>query len=138
MSGKHTSLPSTITVHVPLTFTVRGGRKTVIGTVSRLAHATPRTRFDDSIIKALARAYRWKKKLEDSTYETIGELAKAKGLNESYLTRILRLNFLAPDIVEAALNGQTTLTVQRLSERRSPMWHEQRSDLAARLISSPR
>ncbi len=130
MTGKPSSLPSTITVQVPLTFTVRGGRKTIIGTLSRLAHTPPRTRFDDSISKALARAYRWKKKLDDGTYDTIGEMAKAEGLNESYLTRILRLNFLAPDIVEAALNGQTALTVQKLSERRSPFWYQQRSELA--------
>ena len=80
MTGKQVATSSTVTVHVPLTFTVRGGRKTIIGTVSRSAHTPPRTRFDDSISKALARAYRWKKKLDDGTYDTIGEMAKAEGL----------------------------------------------------------
>ena len=58
-------LPSIVIIHVPLKFTVRGGRKTIIG---ELPHIAPKTRFDDSIMKALARAYRWKQKLEDGTY----------------------------------------------------------------------
>jgi hypothetical protein len=83
-------------------------------------------RIDDSIIKALARAYRWKQKLEDGSYATIGELCKTERINDSYVTRILRLNLLAPDIVEAVLNGRTSLTVQRLSAPMSKIWPEQR------------
>jgi hypothetical protein len=121
-------LPSTVTVRVPLTFTVRGGRKTIIG---ELLHQAPRTRFDDSIAKALARAHRWKQKLEDGTYATVNELAEAERINESYVTRILRLNLLAPDIVEAALDGRTQLTVQSISMRMSHAWAEQRAQLMA-------
>ena len=58
--------PSTVTVRVPLKLTIRGGRKTIIGANPELPHTPPRTRFDDSIAKALARAYRWKKKLDDA------------------------------------------------------------------------
>src|SRR4029077_12586779 len=108
---------------------IRGGRKTIIGEIPR---QPSRTRFDDSIAKALARAYHWKRKLEDGTYATVGELSKAERINESYVTRILRLNLLAPDIVEAALDGRTTLTVQRLSEPISKIWKEQR--LALQII----
>jgi hypothetical protein len=127
MTTKQHKGPSTVTVHVPLRFTVRGGRKTIIGEVS---YASPKTRFDDSVSKALARAYRWKQTLEDGTYATVGDLAKAERINESYVTRILRLNLLAPEIVEAALDGRTTLTVQSLSNRTSVVWHEQRGLLA--------
>ena len=126
MTGKHHSPPSTITVHVPLKFVVRGGRKTIIGLAP---HAAPRTRFDDSIAKAFARAYRWKQQLEDGTYPTMGDLAKAEKINESYVTRLIRLNLLAPYIVEAALNGQTQLTVQRLTQPISKAWKDQRSML---------
>jgi hypothetical protein len=118
-------------VHVPLKFTIRGGRKTIIGAVPEFAHTPPKTRFDDSVIKALARAYRWKQKLEDGTYSTVKELANAKNINESYVTRLLRLNLLAPDIVEAALNGQSTVTVQSISKPISAIWDEQRLALAA-------
>jgi hypothetical protein len=121
-----TAIPSTMTVHVPLKFAVRGGRKTIVGVVP---HQVPRTRFDNSLAKALARAYRWKQKLDDGTYDTVGELAKAGRINESYVTRILRLNLLAPDIVEAVLDGRTILTVERLSQPISRSWEEQRSIL---------
>ncbi len=129
MTANRQPFPSTVTVHVPLRFTVRGGRKTIIG---EIPYDAPKTRFDDSIAKALARAYRWKQKLDEGTYATVGELAKAERINESYVTRILRLNLLAPDIVEAALNGQSNLTVQSITERVSVIWEEQRLTLAAR------
>jgi hypothetical protein len=57
------------------------------------------------------------------------ELAKAERINESYVTRLIRLNLLAPDIVEAALDGRTQLTVQSLTEPISPVWIEQRTRL---------
>jgi hypothetical protein len=121
-------IASTVTVHVPLRFTVRGGRKTIIG---ELPHLAPKTRFDGSIAKALARAHRWKQKLDDGTYATVGELAKAERINESYVTRILRLNLLAPAMVEAALDARTQLTVQSISRPVSPIWAEQRAQLTA-------
>jgi hypothetical protein len=124
MNVTRRQIPSTVTVNVPLRFTVRGGRKTIIG---ETAHQTPKTPFDDSIAKALARAYGWKQKLDDGTYATVGDLAKTERINESYVTRILRLNLLAPDIVEAALNGRTHLTVQTLSVSISPIWTAQRA-----------
>jgi hypothetical protein len=128
MTATRQPFPSTITVYVPLRFTVRGGRKTIIG---EIPHSAPKTRFDDSIAKALARAYRWKRQLDEGAYATVGELAKAERINESYVTRILRLNLLAPDIVEAALNGQSNLTVQSMTETVSAIWEEQRLMLAA-------
>jgi len=127
MSTKHQSPPTTITVHVPLRFTVRGGRKTIV--MRQASYVAPKTRFDNSIAKALARAYRWKQKLDDGTYATMVELAKAERINESYVTRLIRLNLLAPDIVEAALDGRTPLTVQILTEPISHVWTEQRTRL---------
>src|SRR3954453_13704561 len=133
MKPRHQSVPATITVHVPLRFTVRGGRKTIV--MAQTSYEAPKTRFDNSIAKALARAYRWKQKLDDGTYATMVELAKAERINESYVTRLIRLNLLAPDIVEAALNGRTQLTVQILTEPVSPVWMEQRTELACNNIA---
>jgi hypothetical protein len=131
--SSHQQPASTVTVHVPLRFTIRGGRKTIIG---ELPHQVPKTRFDDSIAKALARAYRWKQKLDAGIYGTVSDLAKAERINESYVTRILRLNLLAPDVVEAALNGRTQLTVQRLSEPITPIWEKQRALLKSEIRHS--
>ena len=117
-------LPSTITVHVPLKFTVRGGRKTIIGQVPQMAHARG---FDDSIVKALARAYRWRSLIEDGSYGSIKELAEAEKFNPSYAERILKLSLLAPDIMEAILDQRAgALTVEGLAKPLPASWTEQR------------
>jgi hypothetical protein len=118
------SASSTVTVHVPLTFTVRGGRKTIIGEVP---YTTPRTRFDDSITKALARAHRWRTLIEDGAYASITELAKDKGVNDSYACRLLRLTLLAPDIIESILDRRGThFTLDLLMRPWPSKWDEQK------------
>jgi len=128
MTGKLPRPPNTITVHVPLTFTVRGGRKTIIG---EIPHSAPRTRFDDSITKALARAYRWRTLIEGGTYSSITELAKDQGVNQSYACRLLRMTLLAPSIVEAILDQRgTDLTLDVLMKPIPALWADQRRALA--------
>jgi hypothetical protein len=123
VSAKQRAMPSTVTVHVPLTFTVRGGRKTIIGEVP---YTATRTRFDDSIVKALARAHRWRGLIEDGTYASITELARDKGVNDSYACRLLRLTLLAPDIVEAILDRRGTHHTLDALMRPLPIeWHKQ-------------
>jgi hypothetical protein len=130
MSAKQQSAPATVTAHVPLIFTVRGGRKTIIGEVP---YTAPRTRFDDSMTKALARAHCWRALIEDGTYASITELAKDKGVNDSYACRLLRMTLLAPDIVEAILDRRgTQLTLDALVQPLSPQWDEQKSALRSR------
>ena len=89
-------------------FTIRkhGGRKQVITPDGASARVSPRARIDSTMIKAVARAFRWRRMLEDGSYSTIKELAAAEKINASYLCRVLRLTLLAPDIVEAILGGR--------------------------------
>jgi hypothetical protein len=61
---------------------------------------------DTTLVKALARAFRWRRMLEAGRYATINELAAAEKINSSYVSRLLRLTLLAPDIVEAILDGR--------------------------------
>jgi len=63
-------------------------------------------RVDSTLIKALARAHRWKRLLESGRFASVAELAVAEKINQSYLCRVLRLTLLAPDIVEAILDGK--------------------------------
>ena len=56
--------------------------------------------------KALARAFRWRKMLDEGVHATLEDLAKAKGVPPSYVSRVLRLTRLAPEIVEAILDGR--------------------------------
>ncbi len=70
---------------------------------------TPRQNVDNTMIKALARAFRWKRMLESGKFTTIAELSEGEKTAPSYLTRILRLTLLAPDIVDAILEGQNAI-----------------------------
>jgi hypothetical protein len=92
-----------ITVHVPFTIRKRGGRKEIV-----LPEGVPvqRARVDNTMVKALARGFRWKRMLESGGFATIGDLAAREGIAPSYVTRVIRLTLLAPDIVEAILDGQ--------------------------------
>jgi hypothetical protein len=120
------AVPACVTVHVPMTFTVRGGRKTIIGPIPEQAHQPPRTRFDDSITKAIARAWRWQTLIEAGEYANITELAKAEKVDASYAFRVLRLTLLAPDIVETVLDRRgTNLTLNVLLKKLPVEWRKQ-------------
>jgi len=118
----------TLTIHVPMSFKTRGGRKLVITPDGVPSWAKPRTRIDNTMVKALARAFRWRKLLEVSVYATIEEIARAEKINTSYISRILRLTLLAPDIVEMILDGRQppTLTMTKLAQPFPLVWAEQR------------
>ena len=96
----------TVTVRVPMTFRNRGGRKQVIAPDGAPSWVPARARVDNTMIKVLARAFRWWKLLETGVYATVEELAAAEKINASYVSRVLRLTLLAPDIVEAILDGR--------------------------------
>ena len=82
----------------------RGGRKLVITPGGR--NHRPRPLVDSSLVKALARAHRWQRLLETGECASITELAAAEKIDRSYLCRVLRLTLLAPELVEAILDGR--------------------------------
>jgi hypothetical protein len=120
-----------ITIFVPMTFVKRGGRKAVVTPDG--APWAPRPRVDNAMVKALARAYRWQRMLDEGVCGTIGELAKREGVNRGYMCSVLRLTLLAPDLVEAALDGQhgPQITLARLLEGFELAWEDQRRMLPA-------
>ena len=84
------------------------------------------------MVKALARASRWRKMLDTGEHVTIEDLAKAKGVNATYVSRVLRLTLLAPEIVEAILDGRQP-AAQQLDNLLTgfPLeWEGQREQLA--------
>jgi hypothetical protein len=120
----------TLVIRVPLPPRRRGGRKFVVGT-GGIAWTGRRAVVDNTVVKALGRAHRWKAILESGEYGSMTELAKAEKINFSYLCRVLRLTLLAPDIVEALLDGKHTCQPQ-LSDLLRPIpliWAEQRHKL---------
>lgn len=88
----------------------------------------PPRRTDNTLVKALARAFRWKRLLESGDFATIAELAEHEGIAPSYMTRVLRLALLAPDIVEAILDGKQgpEVTLVRVLEPFPVEWEKQR------------
>ena len=120
---------TSVTVRVPITIRQRGGRKLVVTPDAGASWAPQRTRIDNSLIKALARAHRWKRMLNDGRYGSVSELAAAEKLDRGYLGRILMLTLLAPDIVEAIMDGRqpAELGVHVLREGFPVEWGEQRA-----------
>jgi hypothetical protein len=80
------------------------------------------------MVKAITRAVRWRDLLENDTHATIAEIAAAEKINESYVGRVLRLTMLAPDIVEAILNGRqpAEITLPALMKPFPIEWYAQR------------
>jgi hypothetical protein len=101
----------TATVSVPVTFLQRGNRKQIL-TPPGAAPWSPAPRVDTALVKAIVRAHRWRQMLESGEYSSSAELAKAEKVNDSYLSRILRLSLIAPDIIEAILAGRQPSTLQ--------------------------
>ncbi|MCM8626478.1 hypothetical protein [Accumulibacter sp.] len=118
----------TLTVSVPMTFTKRGGRKLVISPDGTPSWAPPRRRVDNAMVKALARAFRWRKLMETGAYGTVEEIAAAEKINASYVSRVLRITLLAPNIVEAILDGRQPpeMTLAALMRPFPVAWREQR------------
>jgi hypothetical protein len=85
-----------------------------------------------TLVKALARAFRWKRMLESGEFTTIAELAEREGIAPSYMTRVLRLTLLAPDIVEAILEGRqgSEVTLAQVLETFPGEWKDQLQVLA--------
>ena len=95
--------PETLTVHVPFTLRQRGGRK-VMETPDEVPFA--KQRVDNTMVKALARAFRWKRMLESGEFATIGDLAAHEKIAPTYMTRVMRLTLLSPTIIERILAGR--------------------------------
>lgn len=93
-----------VTVTVPFVIRKRGGRKLVITPDGTESAPAPRSRVDSALLKALARGFRWRKLLETGDFATIEEIAEAENINPSYVSRVLRMTLLAPEIVEAILS----------------------------------
>ena len=122
-----TEAPQPLTVRVPFTIRKRGGRKLVIAPDGTENGAPVRHRVDNAMVKALARGFRWRKLLEIGDYGSIEEIAAKEKINSSYVGRLLRMTLLAPDIVEAILDGRQpmAMTLAALMGPVSVAWEEQ-------------
>ena len=136
MSSVETRLDgTTLVVRIPMRFQRRGGRKRIVAPNGSAIAPTSKPQPDSTLVKALARAWRWQRQLDQGVYATVSEIGDAENISKSYVSRILRLALLAPDIVDAILAGSTdqALMLKRL-ERPSPAsWGEQRRRFVTRM-----
>jgi hypothetical protein len=77
-------------------------------------------------MKALARAWRWQRLLDDGVYTGLAELADGERISRSYVCRIVRLTLLAPDVMERFLEGPTTVGLSQLLKHLPVEWERQR------------
>lgn len=117
-----------VTIHVPLTFVARGGRKMIVSQASNLLedHVPDRR---DAAVEALARAFHWKALLECGRYASVADLARSENQKVSKVYNLLRLSLLAPRVIEGILGGKVSSARLKLSALSSMSWDEQCSIL---------
>ena len=123
-------MTDTVTVRVPLAIRKRGGRKMVVSPDGSVLPTAPRhvaTNADPALLKALGRAFRWKRLLDDGTYASVSDIARAEKLDRTYVGDVLRLTLLPPEIVEAILQGRQgeETTLPMLMKPFAARWAEQ-------------
>lgn len=133
------TVATSITVRVPLAIRRPPGRKTVVTPVRDGGETALATRADPALVKALARAFRYQRLLDEGRYASVSEMAAAERIERGYLGSLLRLTLLAPDVVQAVLDGRQPegLTLPRLLEPFPASWAEQRVLVSASVTSSP-
>jgi hypothetical protein len=117
----------TLTIRIPIRLQRRSGRKLIMMPEGAEAPAR-KPRRDETLVKALARAHRWRRRIESGQAKSITDLAEQEGVTNAYVCRLLPLTCLAPDIVEAILDGRQPKGL-RLAEMlgNGPVaWEEQR------------
>ena len=106
----------------------RGGQKVIIAPDASGARAPAKARSDETLIRALARAHRWNRMLEAGKCRSIAEIAEAEKIDRSFVSRLLRLTLLAPDIQEAILEGRQAkgMQLEDLTRAMPGAWESQR------------
>jgi hypothetical protein len=124
-----------IVVHVPLAIRPRSGRKTIVSPTGSRTSPSITAHADPAIVKALARAFRWKRLLESGRYISISEIAAAEKIDRGYVGNILRLTLLAPTIVEALIDGRhlPDLQLSTLMKPFSLTWSDQCASLLSQV-----
>jgi hypothetical protein len=111
-------------------FQRRGGRKRIVAPDGSEIVPTSKPQPDGTLVKALARAHRWQRMLETGEHQTLADLADAERINRSYVSRIVRLTLLAPDIVERILDGRPTVSLPQVLKPFPVEWEKQRTQFS--------
>jgi len=112
-----------LTTEIPMTFRRLGGKAVIVLPAIERREAL----IDNAMVKLLARGHRWHRKLFDGTHASIEDMAKSENISPSFVSRILRLAYLSPKVVEAILDGKypAHLTMKDLMEPFPMDWAQQ-------------
>jgi hypothetical protein len=115
-----------------------GGRKHILAPDNSAITPTSKPQPDGTLVKALARAWRWQKLLDDGLYTSVTEISEAEQINKSYVSRILRVALLPPDVVEAILAGTTNqrMMLEQLEGPLPASWEAQLEHLRREPVRS--
>ena len=121
----------TVTITIPVQFKRRGGRKEIIAPADGGPVEEPIASPQEPLVLALAQAHHWQGLLDEGKFENAGALAKHLRVSKVYVARTLRLNYLAPDIVRAILDGRepSGMSLVKLTQPLPAEWTEQRAQL---------
>jgi hypothetical protein len=110
-----------------MAFRSRGGKTVIVLPDGSRGVVRREATIDNTMVKVIARAFRWQRLLYNGTYATIEDLAIAEKINPSYISRVLRLAFLSPKVVQAILDGKQPawLTMKDLLRPHPNNWPEQ-------------
>jgi hypothetical protein len=119
---------STLVVRIPMRFQRRSGRKRIVAPDGSEIVPSSKPQPDGTLVKALARAWRWQRMLDEGVYTTVSDIGHSENISKSYVSRILRLALLAPDIIEAILAGgmDQGIMLEQLERPLPASWMEQR------------
>lgn len=115
------------TAEIPMTFRRRGGKAVIVLPNGDRAIERREALIDNAMVKLLARGHRWHRKLFDGTHASIEDMAKSENISPSFVSRILRLAYLSPTVIEAILDGKypAQLTMKDLMEPFPMEWDAQ-------------
>jgi hypothetical protein len=119
---------STLVLRIPMRFQRRRGRKRIVAPDGGEIVPVSKPQPGGTLLKALARARRWQRLLEEGVYASVSEIGEAEGIDKGYVSRILRLALVAPEIVEAIVEGRADAhpPLRKLERPLPNSWDEQR------------
>ncbi|MCX6344960.1 MAG: hypothetical protein NT018_07780 [Armatimonadetes bacterium] len=124
--------PNGSRIHIPMNLKKRSGRKQIIvpdlhGCSNPESKSNAAVNYRDAMVIAIARGFRWKKLLDDGKYQSISHMAGTLGVAAPYMSMIIRLTLLAPDIIKAIVDGREPdgLSIERLRKPMPLLWEEQ-------------
>jgi hypothetical protein len=119
---------TTLTIHIPMQFKRRGGRKLILAPDGVASPVSPKPTVDGTMLKLLIKAHSWRRRIESGRSKSITDLAAQEKVTIAYAGRVMNLTCLAPDIVAAILDGRQPrgLSVNAMLKEVAAGWERQR------------